>query len=121
MKQINIDYQTMIDRVRDGKCPVCGQSNVDYPSGKNEWGDPCYQQANCMDCESIWNEHYILNDVSIEETVEQEVNIKDEELGWIRNIPEILKALLNNKKMLPAFIGLDTQLDKLIEEKLREK
>jgi len=118
MKQVEIEYITAIDRMRDGKCPVCGQSNVDY--GDSEYGSSCYQEASCQDCSSWWAEHYTLNHIEIHETVDQEVNIKDGDCGYIEHLPEILNALLNQKKMLPAFIGIDKFLDDLIAEKLKE-
>lgn len=34
---------------------------------------------------------------------------------------KVLNAVLENKKMLPALMGVDENFDKLIEEKLREK
>lgn len=34
---------------------------------------------------------------------------------------KIIKHLLENKKMLPAFIGIDKNFDKIIAEKLKEK
>lgn len=116
--EIEIEYKTVIDRVRNGLCPVCGQSNVDY-SGDSEYGDPCYQDASCLDCESRWSEHYILNDVEIIETVDRDVNILNS-LGEVKHIPEILETLLTQKKMLPAFLGIDNELDRLITEKLKE-
>ena len=118
--EIEIEYKTVIDRVRKGLCPVCGQSNVDY-SGDSEYGDSCYQNASCQDCGSSWGEHYILNDIDIQETadpIEGVVILND--LGNVRHIPEILETLLTQKKMLPAFLGIDNELDRLITEKLKE-
>lgn len=115
---MKIKFKTAIDRIRNSCCPICGQSNVDY--GDSQMGNPAYQEASCQDCEARWQEFYILNDVEVDQFGRVINEIEDEGIGLIEKIPDIIETLLSQKKMLPAFIGIDGALDKLIAEKLKE-
>jgi len=121
MKKITKKYKTIIDRMRDSLCPVCGQS-VDDGYGEITVGPKLvYQRVICHHCEAKWNEFYTLTGLEIEETVDVEFEIEDDDLSYVENVPEILAAVLNMKTMLPALMNIDESFDKLIEQKLKEK
>lgn len=110
-------YKTAIDRMRDGHCPVCGQSNVEW--GESHMGLPCCQGASCQDCGATWRESYTLTGIEIEEYPDPDMDMDIEnDLSNIENIPEILEAILTQKRMLPALLGLDKEFDRLITERL---
>jgi hypothetical protein len=120
MKTNMIKYKTIIGRMRDSLCPVCGQPVEDGYDEVEVMSSHVRQEASCSHCETKWREYYTLQGIEIEETVDMEVEIEGD-LSDIENVPDILEAVLQNKKILPTLIGIDEMFDKLITEKLKEE
>jgi len=120
--QMKIEYMTIMNRIRDNKCPVCGKDNVSYDSIDISLPH-CSQKATCDNCDTEWKEFYLMHGIEITDIAYKytikEIEIRND-LSDVENIPEILGAILNMKKVLPALIGIDSELDKIIAERLKK-
>ena len=107
-----VDFSLAIKRFRSGKCPVCGEK-LHYPPAAYSQGS--ITGMYCRTCDARWLDGDITLDIQDGNGDIELVN----DLKGIEHLPEILLALLNMKKVLPAFIGIDDRLDELIAERLK--
>lgn len=137
MAKRKIDFSLAMERIRNDKCPVCDGSDLKFENIDNGG----FQNIECR-CGVYWTLYHTLSgfgnlcyeisdtvtrspeadeeETDVENITYQEIGIKDNpNLNIISKWPEILQAVLGMKKMLPALIGIDPELDKLIAERLK--
>jgi hypothetical protein len=130
VKKKSINYMEGLKAIRDGKCPVCGSDLVNREKTINI-NDRNYSReiiVNCLDCRAFWTLHYDFTgygEIGID--TEDGYGDRFKKVAKIRNNlptrllwPEILQAVLSQKKMLPALLGIDDKLDKIIAERLKK-
>jgi len=126
------DFSLGLSRIRDDKCPVCGGDDIKYDD--EDSGDQV-ENWKCYSCHAYWTKYYDLtgygnvgHDIPMTddegktlppEMIPETVQIKNGEIMDIEKWPEIVQAILTQKKVLPALVGIDTGLDKLIAERLK--
>ena len=108
MKTKSIDFCLAMKRVRSGKCPVCGRKQYKSLIIQNH-----IKTVACHKCGSAGYQFYGLSGFEIFDGSHKG------EKRVIINISEILQAVLSQKKILPALIGIDEGLDVLIAERLK--
>ena len=119
-----LDFSLGLQRIRENKCPVCGNADIHSHNLSH------LENMNCYFCKAFWTVHYKLtgygNMGHDSHNAEDVMDVMDETVRVKKNIsaidkwPEIIQAVLEQKKMLPALLGIDDELDKLIAERLKD-
>ena len=115
---MKIAFSLMIERIRLYSCPVCGGKDLEYDE---EMDDGLGRK--CNSCKAYWSlnvEFTGIHTVGHERdgvTCEEDVEIVDDLTG-IDHIPEILMVLLDMPEILPLFIGINAEFDKLISGRM---
>jgi hypothetical protein len=126
MKKKSVDFSLAMERIRDDKCPVCGGDNLMYDNIASGGS----QNIEC-NCGAHWTLFHTLAgfgnlnyEVQVEGTAKclmefGEIEIKNNpHLNMIDHWPEILDTIFSQKKILPALLGIDNELDKIIAKRL---
>ncbi len=114
----SIDFSLVIERLRAGKCPACGSKDTEFDDEIE--GD---NGLKCIDCNAYWDITYDLSGVAEigyeinGECISNVVTIKND-LSNIVHVPEILIRLLQMREVLPLFLGVDKEFDRLIAESM---
>ena len=118
-------YEKVLEHVRNSECPICGsQDDISYQD-INVMSNHVSQGASCGSCDSEWTEYYTasgieiytLRGIKIDPTKK---DLIEDDLSDLENPFEILQAVLKMKKILPALIGIDDELDRIISERLKK-
>jgi len=117
-------YETLLKylTVNDGTCPICGSSNITGQSWDYEAGTVC-QEVSCDECDWSWLDSYTLTSISQITDPEDEKGkciIPGLFLEFVYHA-DIIAALLKRKEILPLLIGIHEELDKVIEQVLKDK
>ncbi len=116
---MKIKYETIINRIRDSLCPVCGQFNVTH--GEVEISsDSCLQQVSCNDCETKWTEYYSLQGCEIQEVVDIDIPVIEDDLSSLKNVSDIMQAILQKRDLLPLLLGINKSMDELIAQRMKK-
>jgi len=114
-----LDFSLGLQRIREDKCPVCGSSDITHGE---------YENIQCYVCNSVWTLYHELTGYgnmgydeieAVNGVMERTIRVKNN-ISAIDKWPEIILAVLEQKKMLPALLGIDDELDKLIAERLKD-
>lgn len=101
-----VDLSLALKRFYENRCPACGSQRV-------------HQYFSCKKCGSKWSFHETVLSLDIQDNIGEKFPLNGD-LKGIENLPQILFTLLDNKKILPAFIGIDEHFDELIQERLNK-
>lgn len=125
-----IDFSLALERIRGSKCPVCGSDDT---NSEHDTDEPTYKNEKCYTCNAFWSTYHDLigfgnlgmeiphDDDAARLTMEllpDCIEIKNN-ISHITKWPEVILAVLRNKKALPALIGIDDIMDSLIQERLQ--
>ncbi len=102
------------------ECPVCGSEKLEVTNNVSSHDVVITQEMFCKECGAIWDDLYKLIGVSYlrdNDGLEMEETVIDGVDSLIDN--EMKKTLDENIYDLPTLIGLRDDLDKLIEERMR--
>ncbi len=108
---MKLEYMTALNQMRKDHCPICESDDTAF--------DPDDSDISiCLECKAFWKGYSGLS-FCIWDKNSEEVEILND-FGCIEKLPEILNTLLNDKEILPIFMGIDPVFDKLIAERLKE-
>ena len=112
-----LDRKSLDRYSKSGFCPACDEEN-DLEFTSSDFDGPWVSQdVKCNKCGSTWKDNYKFQGISGLEN-KQGAPYGDGDY-YFPNWEAMMKAIIEHKKMLPTLIGIDNELDALIDEAMK--
>jgi hypothetical protein len=116
-----IDQARLERYSKEGTCLACGAVNSLEYENLDVDGPWVSQDVACNECGATWKDNYKFHGVSgMTDKSDEFIGPDPDGDYYLPNYEGMIKSILKQKEVLPTLIGLDKELDKLIEAAMKK-